>query len=98
MADVEFDEQIDPPYLQSADWKIKQSFLVRLTIKLRLAKDEKGANKVFIAISIFSIIFAIGIFLYFVLGFNPFAVTVAPRNQNSDYSLPLGPGTPDSSN
>ena len=78
MAEVEFEEQQNA-YFSPAAKKLKQTKLVRLAIKLGLAKDEHGANLVFAVISVFCLIAAILICAFFVFGYNPFATQKVPE-------------------
>ena len=75
MNDVQFEDQTDA-YLGGVPHKIKQTTMVRLAIKFGLAKDEHGANIFFIAVAIVSILLAVGVYMYYVAGYNPFASKV----------------------
>ena len=87
MADVQFEEQNDSYYSQRAQAQ-KQTVLTGLVIKLGLAKDQKGANVVFAVITVLSLVLAVWVYLYYVAGYNPFAVTqtaptISPRQLNA---------------
>lgn len=64
MVNVQFEENDLIQSFQRSDSAMKQSFLTRMVIKAKLAKDEAGVKKVFVAITV--LCFSSAILIYFV--------------------------------
>lgn len=87
MADVQFEEPSNSYYtpVQSSSGG-RETKLVRLAIKFGLAKDSASANGLFAFTAVFCVLASVVMYLYFVMGYNPFASksTVPVRNSNVD--------------
>ena len=68
--------------------KAKMPNLNRLVVKMGIAKDYEGSNKALIVIAIVAALFAVGIYAYYVQGYNPFRAKSAPVDY-SKYSPEL---------
>jgi len=88
MTDVQFEEQ--DLSLQEMNQKNRQTILVRLVMKLGLAKDARSADLVFVVVAILAIILAGWIYLYYVAGYNPSASKVAPLDRQTVRELITG--------
>ncbi len=79
---VRFEEE--QPFTRPSLNKEKKSFLVSLVIKLHLAKDNSGAQKVLLVVAIIAIVAAVWLF------FSTFLSPVTPPKIPSNIHIPPG--------